>query len=59
VADEFLVEGQRIVTARGNHNDRSRTRRATAEGAFEHGALIGIHVWAATSLARKRFRIFA
>ncbi len=40
VADEFLVEGQQIVTARSKHNDYSRTRRATAEGAFENLPLI-------------------
>ncbi len=40
VADEFLVEGQRIVTARSEHNNYSHTRYATAEGAFEDRPLI-------------------
>lgn len=40
VADEFLVEGQLIVSARSEHNDYSTARYATDEGAYEEGALI-------------------
>lgn len=40
VADEFLVAGQLIVTARSKHNEYSEARYAEAGGAFEDGPLI-------------------
>lgn len=40
VADEFLVEGQLIVSARSEHNGYSTARYATDEGGYEEGPLI-------------------
>lgn len=40
VADEFLVDGQVIVTARSRHGEYEGTRRATEEGQFQDGPLI-------------------
>jgi carboxyl-terminal processing protease len=40
VADEFLVEGQVIVTARSRHDNYEGRRVATAEGQWQEGPLI-------------------
>ncbi len=40
VADEFLVEGQQIVSAQSRHRDYAQTEVASTEGAFETGPLI-------------------
>jgi len=39
VADEFLAEGQVIVSARSRHDEYNETRRATEGGVFEQGPL--------------------
>ena len=40
VADEFLVDGQLIVTARSRHEEFASVRHATGEGRFEQSPLI-------------------
>ncbi|PQJ34200.1 hypothetical protein BSZ35_05925 [Salinibacter sp. 10B] len=40
VADEFLVDGQMIVTARSRHDEFGSVRYATGEGRFEQSPLI-------------------
>lgn len=40
IADEFLVEGQLIVTARSRHEEFGSVRHATSQGAFEDRPLI-------------------
>ena len=37
VADEFLAEGQEIVSARSRHDEYNQTKYATGGGAFEDG----------------------